>query len=647
MRYIVPSIILMLALTACDAKDEPKYSPADVPAASQRVYFAEASETQVVTDDATSFNVYLYRPEQASAEALTVQLLVTDESGLFRFPEEVEFEAGQHMTPITVGYDPTVMQTNYVYKTYISIDEANADTYGIATLELGINLEALTDWELFGYDPESGRNGYGVWTLGSPFSGNFINMRVFERHIPTNPDEIQYAVQLNIPAGLEGEYPEDEIDTSNTNYSDSDWITAIQMSSSDGGKTIEIPVQNCVFYDGIYFAEASVLYPSSFLNNESYFDAVSGTFYLNLMYADSEGAWNPAVNTIALYGYADTNDYSITLTDLDQVSIDGKDYALIGIQKSEHVDEVRYTIVKGELSEDEIDAVVKSISDEETTEYEVAVVTESQNIAVVLPSAATYTMVAIGLHTDNTGSTEVKTTASLVFDYDTFDPYAGWTTVTSTATYTDNLFEYIFGASPMDLTVEVAKSDEFDGYYRITNPFATSPYVPMVGKLATFGSIEFVVNDDNSVYFPESDTGILYQNDPIIIVSYSALLLANGSDEDAIASAGLFGKYAAGQVTMEAQPEDSDGNLTTGMPSFLFALGNDGYYILNMPFSLDMNSTASSDEATLSRVASSFGGPTLMRSTMKAPVWPTPFRAVGMGVVTPTKRVLTPARKDR
>lgn len=641
-RIIIPSLIA-LTLTACDPKDEPQYSPADTPAPTQRVFFAKASETQIVTDDATSFDVYLYRPETASDAELTVQLLITDESGLFSFPKEVRFDAGKDMAPITVGYDPAAMQANHIYVTYIAVDEANADEYGEATLELGINLEALTEWTLFGYDKENGRNGYGVWTLGSPFSGSFVNMRVFERHIPTNPDEIQYAVQINIPAGLEGQFPEDEIDTSNTDYSDPDWVNAIMMSSSDGGKTIDIPIQECVFSDGLIFAEASVLYPSSF-DNSSYYDGVSGTFFLNLMYADSEGAWNPAVNPIALYGYADTNEYSVTLTNLDQVAIDGKDYALIGVKLSEHVDEVRYTIVKGELTADEIAGVVKSISDPETSEYEIGSVTESRNIAVILPSTDTYTMVAVGLHTDNTGTTEVKTSASLIFSYSTFNPYAGWTTVSSSAIYTDNLFEYIFGAPAMDLKVEIAKNDEFEGYYRITNPFVTSPYVEQVGELAPFGSIEFVINPDNTVYFPESETGIIYQGKPLTIVSYSAILLANDTDPAAIAAAGLFGTFADNKVTIAAQPEDAEGNPVSGVPTFLFAIGSDGYYLLNMPFSLDMNGTAAT--ATAPGTLKAHGKPNLQKSTAQTPVWPTPFKAINMETSVKSRN-MTPANANR
>lgn len=530
-QYLSVALVALagVAISGCDGKEEPEYAPATKPAEAQRVYFAKASMSTIVAQDQTVFIVPLYRPENADASELTVELTTTDESGLFSVPANVTFAAGQASTQIPVSFTTADMTPNTEYPVVIAVDEANADVYGLAEIALTINFEQMTEWALFGYDLEKGRNGYGVWTLGSPFSGNFVNMRVFERHIPSNPDNIQYAVQLNIPGNLDGSIKESEIDTSNTDFTSTEWLTAISMSSSDGGKTIEIPVQQCVFNSTVVFAEASVLYPSSFPDNKSTFDEASGTFSLNLMYADDEGAWNPAINPITLYGYADTNEYSLKVTDYSQVEIDGKDYAVINFAFSPTIEYVNYTIVEGELDEEQIAAVIETMQDEKQETYVVETIAEPGNVTISFPSSGTYTVVAAGIRENTKGEPEVKATASVKFEYETFNPYYGWTTLSEEVAYTDNIMSSLFEGLPAaTYNVEVAVSDEYEGLYRITNPYVNYPYLNSIGAtLAPFGSIEFDASlGDDKVLVTKTDLGLTIQGFDLSFCSYAYYLLA-------------------------------------------------------------------------------------------------------------------------
>lgn len=596
-HYISVAMLALVgaAFTGCDGKEDPTYDPAATPADAQRVFFAKPSMSQIVTEDATSFNVPVYRPENASTGELTVELTTTDNAGIFTVPATVTFAAGSNSAQIPVHYDAHAMTPNKVYPVVIAVDEANADEYGIAEITVNINFEQMTEWALFGYDPEQGRNGYGVWTLGSPFSGFFMNMRVFERHIPTNPKQVQYAVQLNIPGNLEGTIEESDIDTSNTDFNSDEWVTAISMSSNDGGKTINIPVQQCVFNSTVVFGEASVLYPSSFPNNQSYFDEVSGTFFLNLMYADDEGAWNPAINPIALYGYADTNVYTLNVTNSGQVNIAEKDYQIIGITFSETIDYVDYTVVKGELTEEEVAAVAEKMQDPEQTEYEISTVEEVGNVSLSFPSSDTYTLVAVGYHTNNKGEDEAKATASVTFDYETFNPYFGWTPIKEVA-YTDNLIASLFDGLPSaTYNVEVAASDEYEGLYRITNPYANYPYLSAIGAtVADFGCIEIEAGHPDMVYFPLSDAGINIQGMDITMCSYSYYLLANGTPAAEIPAA-LWGKLTGSTVSLAPLGGDETFNW--------IIFGNGSPMTSDVAFSIDLNGEAIAPAAKPAKVS--------------------------------------------
>lgn len=293
-----PGLIALatLALTACDGKNEPEYTPAETPAETQRVYFAAPTVSEIVTADATAFNVNVYRPENEKAGELTVQLLFTDESHLFSIPQAVTFAAGEHIASIPVAYDASAMTPNKVYPVYIAIDEANANQYGIASVQININYEVMTDWALFGYEAGTAKDGLGIWHLGSIFTGNDLDgARVMERHIPSNPKIIEYTLQI-----WDGD---DAPDTSLPIDSEL-WFTCLRFSTDDGGKHISAPLQPFALADGFRCATANVLFPDLF-GETSNWDDTTGTFTLNIMYADDEGAYNPGDETIVLNGYAD------------------------------------------------------------------------------------------------------------------------------------------------------------------------------------------------------------------------------------------------------------------------------------------------------------------------------------------------------
>lgn len=408
-KYIIPSLIA-LALTACDAKDEPDYTPATTPVGVGSVHFSAAELTQYVSEDAVSFEVYLYRSEKAVSEALTVQLLVTDESGLFRFPDEASFGAGETIATITVGYDIDDLVANQPYITYIAIDDADTDIYGETTLELTIIYEIYSKWAPFGYVEGTAKDGLGIWSEDGDLIADGV--RVLERHVPDNPDVAEYEVQVYMASGTPN--PDDPAD-------DEDWLSAIKFSTTDGGETLVVPIQASVVESGYYIADAHYVLPSYFPEAGSYYDEETGTFELELVYIDEDGgAYGPYYDSIKLNGFEDTTDYGLAINDLGQTTVNGTEYALLGFTfNTDEVSKVIYTVVENTdgsaLTAYEVASIVDMMLDSTQTYLEVETLTKPGNVALSFSESGYYSAVAAALNAEG----EVKATTETTFEYTT------------------------------------------------------------------------------------------------------------------------------------------------------------------------------------------------------------------------------------
>lgn len=625
-HYISAAMLALVGLgfTACDGKDELGYTPAAKPSDAERIYFAQTKISKIVTVDETEVLVPVYRPEANVESALTVQILATfaqeGDAQIFHVAPEVTFEENQAFAQIAVTYDATAMTPNTPYSINIAIDEANADVYGIASTELVLNYEVMTDWALFKGTTEE-QDGYGTFTIGSPCSAmSFSPIRIFERHIPSNPNQIEFTMQL-----YDGEEEDEAMIPHDDDFNNPEWIDVWIFSTPNGGKNIVLPIQEFVLDPSISMAEASVLYPNSF-QNESSFDPVSGIFTINVMCFDEEGAWNPAPWYINLNGYADTNVYTLSITDKGQVNIADHDYIVVNFQLSETLSFVDYTIVElpedsEGLEEEEINAIAEKIQDPEQTEYTVSTVEKSGNVSLTFPSSGKFEIVAVGYRTANDGTDEAKIVETCVFSFETFDPYAGWTPITNDAVMVDNLFSVLYGQNlEQTLTVEVDRNDEFDGVYRVANPYAESELVDAIGAThANFGSIEFVVTQDGIVYFPYSTVGIVENGVDWEICSYSYYMLDNDVAPADI-PAPFWGTYSNGKVTLDAVDLDN-------AASFLLFLGSSGYYA-DMDFNLDFSGSEAA-AAPAKKAVKGMGKLTskALRANVKAPVFPARFKA--------------------
>ncbi len=626
-HYISAAMLALVGLgfTACDGKDEPGYTPAAKPSASERVYFAQNKISKIVTADETEVLVPVYRPEANSESALTVQILATfpqeADAQIFHVAPEVTFDENQAFTQIAVKYDANAMTPNTPYSINIAIDEANADVYGIASTELVLNYEVMTEWALFKGTTEE-QDGYGSWTIGSPFSTETLSpARVFERHIPSDPNQIEFIMQV-----YDGEEENESLIPHDDDINNPEWLDVWTFSTPDGGKTIILPIQECVLAAGISYAEASILYPNSFAN-ESSFDPVSGIFTVNVMCFDEEGAWNPAPWYINLDGYADTNVYTLSIIDKGQVNVGNIDYAVIDFQLSPTLDFVNYTVVElpedsEGLTEEEIEEVVAKLAWLDQSEYTIQTVKESGNVTMTFPSSGKYEIVAIGYNKNSEG----KVIETCVFDFVSADPYAGWTTISQNGLFVNNLFSALADQNLEEhLDVVIQKSDEFDGLYRIVNPFVDSELVSDFGMtFDKFGSIEFAEIADGIVYFPLAETGIIFNGKSLGLLSYSYYLIANGVNPNQIPME-LYGTFSDNKVELPACTLEDEYGV---MPNFLVSLDGVPTFEANMDFALYLDgeeavaATATPATKAMAKLTSK-----ALRSNVKAIVFPARFKA--------------------
>lgn len=647
------AMITVAGLGSCDSKNDPAYIPAGSVSDAQRVFFAKNAYTQIVSAEENSFEFYLYRPDlnqldengnatsQMPAQSVKISASCAEDGvlgNMISVPTDVSFEADSPNASIKVTYDPSKMTGNHYYPIVVTVDPEYANEYSITSTTLSVNKEEYTDWAPFVIGEETEvRNGEGSYTFGIYYSGTEDPVRVLARSVPTNPDDIQFQFQWLI----------DNDDPSKG------WDTFLTAYTKDGGKIVHVDPQafayNSSYDETVYAADTYTYTGNDQYKGLSSFDPESGLFTLNMYYYISLGGWGPGNEFMQLRGYKDMNVYELTVTPQGQMEVGGKDYEMVAFNFTEAVTYVDYTVVEGELEEEEVNEVIEKITDPEQAEYTLSRLEKSQNVALTFPMSGNYTVVAVGYNVAVDGTVEAKCSAHASFAFETFNPYANWSLVSDNALYVDNLIPTLVGGQlpPVNMTVQVDKSDEYAGLYRITNPYADSEYVEMIGAgLAPFGSIEFALLNDGRVYFPQSGTGILDGEDEIIICSYSYYAMANGKDPDEIPTS-FFGELSEDgtRITMSA---------TGGNPSsFVVWYGEDGAYLCDMDFYLDLDGKEpAAKPATLKTGKIEKGLQQIRRANrmnVKAPVFPAFYKAVPRGAASGKldRKVVNPLKSRR
>lgn len=580
-RYISVFLLALassVAFTSCDGKDEPGYKPSDPTVSGRRVFFASPVVQINVGDDANSAVVKVYRPQDDSKSALTVQILSTDPSGLFRIPSSVRFDAGQVSADITVGFVNSALVPNMNYEINLAVNEANANEYAIASTTAIICHSVWTEWEPFGYDESLGRDsqGYYVYSLLFNEPETVKPVRVMSRINPLDSDQMQFEAQVPVDA--------DDLTKG--------WETFLTFASADGGRTLSVPSQEAMEGpDGMIYVEDLFSYTGSpSYKGLSTFDPVSGLFKFNVVYYDEVGVWNYGFEILQLNGYADTNVYTLEVTDRGAVKIDDKDYQIINFSFNANIAFVNYTLVAGLIDDEQIAGVAAAISNPDDETYQVSTIATPGNVSLTFPRGGDYTVVAVGFTQKADGSVEPKATASATFTFETFDPDLGWETVTDSGTMAENLINSLLQTELPDVETQVRidKSTEFEGLYRINRPYANYVYLDALAESGLTLSNDFaaiIINASNSdeIYVEPSFTGLMFGGSPLWIESTAALYLEHGAHP----SAEYFGLRTDSGFEFKAMDMATESD----DPSFLASLDGTNFgYVANMSLKVDFAS---------------------------------------------------------
>lgn len=491
-KYIAATIVMggaALGFTACDSKEDAPYTPADA-VTGERVYFQAQTYSAEVGDTETHYTISLFRPEQTAAAETSVQLLTTvpDEfRSLFHVPDAVVFAPGQVQAPIEITFDAATLPTGTTMPVTITVDDAQANLYGITTTTVNFVHASWTEWAEFGR---------GYYVFSQYYNGTQENVIVLERHLSNDPDQVQYQFT----------WPDDDDDLS-AGYS-----TFLTAYSEDGGHTITVPEQafatNSTY--GTVYISSVYEYAGEPNDGASGFNSVTGLFTLNVIAYVSEGYFGMGDEYCQLEGYADTNVYEVTLQDLGQVKVEGADYSVVSVFLNENVDQVLYTVASGELDAEQTEEIVATLSDPEQNEItDVYSLTQSGNVVIRPDQSGTYTMVAVGFHEGAAGA-EAKCSASLQFTYTTFDPNKGWTVTNPQALWTEPFLSDIFGLPQMELPVVLQQNDENPGLLRIVNPYAALD--GLVNGITVLTDKDYYIylnaDDPSRVWIDESEVGL-------------------------------------------------------------------------------------------------------------------------------------------
>lgn len=593
--------LAVVTVSSCDRLIQPAYTEAGAVDDSRRVYFRSGTQNEILSMESTGFpvNVYRYVPETPEGEeeilmpdlsvavsaTCSVEGIIGGSDAAISISSTAEFRDGLPFAPLTaVINDPAKLEGNKPYVINFEIDPEYANQYAITSMTLTVTREEYTDWALFGYDEAQGRDGEGVYTYAQCFTGNEDPTRVLERHVPSNPD----AMELEFQWLIDNDNP------------DLGWETFLKASTLDGGKNITVPEQLFIDYPG--YGEIYVCDLATYTGTSNYapstFDPETGLFSLDVVYWCSSQLFGYGFEYCQMKGYKDTNEYTVRLTDQGQVNVGGNDYSVINFYLSKHVDYVDYTLLDGELTDEEVAEVAAMLQEEEQTVYQVSTLQNpapgkepySANVTFNFEVSGDYTIVAVGYHADATGKTEAKTVESLHFGFTTFNPYAGWVDFKAGAAYRDGFVAGIlglFGEEGQLEDIEGVQVDQYEEYpsvYRITNPYLDSMQAPAYFDIKSFGSIEYQVLESGNVVFPLSGTGILNGPNEFSVMSMAYYYMATGDDEAEV-PAKLFGKFdeSGNVLTLDALADDDEDGA-----SFVLEYQG-GLYYCNVPFTLALD----------------------------------------------------------
>lgn len=547
--YLTLCTVLAFAMGACT--EEVDYTPAEVPNGAQ-VYFPNTLPTQMDLDKtATSFNVQVSR---ATTDAATVNLSVTDESGLFTIPTSVSFAAGEKVANLTISYNPDELEyDDYKSITIAVADEGNKTPYGTSSYKFKAGIPApWTDWTLFNT---------GTYTFTGYYSGTHSGRECYIRTYKLDENIKQFRFD-----GLASAY----------SY-------VVDYDATTGKCTVSPQYLFDVETYGALNIASSHIYWHDLRGDEtateeelgaSTFNPETGLFSLNVAYYVSAGYFGYGYEYFQLDGYTQP-DYALNLSNVGHyVDPAGVDHAVVHIFKGEDLASYKCILKEGALGAADIEAAVAGLVDGSIS---TDTLYATGYKAFPLEAEGKYTAIAVGFDEND----EVQNTASLTFEFMPVGMDDPWKSL-GVCAYTEDCMTTFFKLENLTYGVEIREHESKPGLYRLVNAYGAAYPYNEEGDYDTSKEyyIEINAQDPTAVYITNSPTGMNWGYGEISIWSYADYYMANGYTLADVKESGMCGTLVDGVITFPAK------TLLVNMAEY----DNGGFYTANAngAFKVDM-----------------------------------------------------------
>lgn len=516
---------LAAGFTACDGGGIDDYEPAATPTGAQ-VYFDSADNGMAVSlaDGQTEVTVPIYRAEGGGA--LTVNLTLTDESGLITIPGgSVSFAAGQKEANVTLAVNFSAIEANKKYPFTIAVSAADASLYAVASLEGTIEFAPWTEWT---------KLGTGTYLYSLYFEGDDPGRDLMWRQSLIDDTMVEFrleGVMYNTNMTFSGK---------KVNVNGKDMY--ILFVPEQGTKYVNTNYNEEVMFADIYTYTGQEKYYSA-----SFYDPETGEFAFAMVYYISLGVFNNGYEYFQLDGFA-TYDIDLTANG-HYVAPDGTDYALVQCHLSDGLGSAQYTAVAGSLSDAEVDKVVEDMIagtiESKTTDE------PNGYLTFAFPETGMYTVVVAGFDAEGNH----VCTASLPVAYipvgsngPNVDDDPDWTTL-GYCTYTDDFMPALSDeVGPETFEVKIQQNNEYPGVYRLVDVYGPKGYGFPYADATKNYFIHIDATDpegvllsiDNQGIQPFSNAGNMYT---------ACLATVNDMTLEAAKEAGLCGTLEAGFIT--------------------------------------------------------------------------------------------------
>ena len=532
----------MVVVTACSSDDDYQWATVS----GEQVYFSNAiAAKQDIPMTGTSFNIPINRV--MTDGPLTVNITMTDESGLFSAPSSVSFAAGEAQANIPISYDPTQLEYDDYKEITLAISSTEHTTeYGASSVKVKVGIPA----------PYTSI-GKGELQDNFYFGGS---TKVEIRRNDINPNV--YRVM----------YPYKDITNGGSEYME---ITLLQPG--ENLRDVEITMNGLVYFSDTntgyhhpnYDADIMLYHPSTFTKysteaawtynrvTEYQEDGTPGVIQLApFYYMDGVGGWDATQadgNLLIVFPGFTPSDYSMDFTFDGVLTTSSQEiFATGSLTLGADATNVKAVVVDASY---DAEAVADAIAagDLEATEV------SAGNIRVPIAADLSGELQVIIVALDGT---TVKNYASAKFEY-----YGGnnpWQSL-GTGYFTDNLVitgyykdeetKTLWEAQTYE--VEILENTNQPGVYRMVNAYKG------VAQDLDFDyadkNIDVNATDPAGVYIPVQATGVDDGDGMISIASVGGYFIGNYSVEELKAN-GYLGTLENGVITFpHIEHKDSQG----------------------------------------------------------------------------------------